>query len=178
MAPFPWSWSVKSTGKSTNPWSSTLLPLKSTSSHTQYFTYTHSAVGSKDTHGLGYICTQQKDVCMHACVCLCEDGEMRLSNPERTYIKPLVYIQFVSVFHSLLVCVEGSRSDQHKGRVTAAAYTNTTYRRVAWRKAVRDSSVTQVQNHHSNCSVTIFMHTSFGTFIIFHFARLLSALCG
>lgn len=108
MAPFPWSWSVKSTGKSTNPWSSTLLPLKSTSSHTQYFTYTHSAVGSKDTHGLGYICTQQKDVCMHARVCLCEDGEMGLSNPERTCKKPLVlYSVCVSVSFSPCVFRRG-----------------------------------------------------------------------
>uniref|UniRef100_A0A3Q4HJR2 Serine/threonine-protein kinase MRCK alpha n=1 Tax=Neolamprologus brichardi TaxID=32507 RepID=A0A3Q4HJR2_NEOBR len=61
-------WSVKSTGRSTNPWSSTLPPLKNTSrrpgeqthTHSHSHTHTHTHTHSNQMHGHGYLCGTQK----------------------------------------------------------------------------------------------------------------------
>lgn len=69
--PSLWSWSVKSTGRSTSPWSSTLPPLKNTSSHihtnVHANTYAHTlSLSHTQTHTLtqshthGLVSTQQR----------------------------------------------------------------------------------------------------------------------
>lgn len=77
---------------------------------------------------------RSRKMCACTRVCVCVKMVRWVCQTQKGLVKsPLFYIQFVSVFHSLLVCVEESRSDQQKGQVTAAAYTNTTYRRVTCR---------------------------------------------
>lgn len=83
--------------------------------------------------------------CTHMGVSVCVKMVRWVRQTQKGLVKsPSFYIQFVSVFHSLPVCVEGSRSDQHTGQVTAATYTNTTYRHVPCRYAVWVASIYRI----------------------------------